>query len=352
MQKGMTMQQLIAEISTQERQKLDLVAPRKRFRVNLFGDRPMVEIDSEMVPEPLEINEVAHEHLSEKLAIPKKFYDRLKAQHPDLLVSNINTLLSEQPDQVHMLRTMGPTWRALLSDRYRPIDNGLMMTAALPALREHASDYIVESAAITEKRLYVHIVTPRLEGEIRTGDVVQGGIVISNSEVGYGALNIQEFLYFLRCYNGMIGESMLRRHHVGSKDSDVDDYEVFTRITREADDRALMLKIHDTVSAALKGLQFDKSLERLRLAAGNGFKVDQAKDVVKAVQTRFSLLDGDTESILNRLLVSGDLTQLGVANAITNLANDVEDFDKVHSLEAIGGQVMMMSPKVFTEAVQ
>lgn len=38
--------------------------------------------------------------------------------------------------------------------------------------------------------MYIKVVTPRLSFEVKKGDIVQGGIVLSNSEVGEGAVKI------------------------------------------------------------------------------------------------------------------------------------------------------------------
>lgn len=43
------------------------------------------------------------------------------------------------------------------------------------------------------------------------------------------------------------------------------------------------------------------------------------------------------ESVLERLIRGGDYSRYGAANAVTNLANDLEDFDRIHTLEQMGG---------------
>ncbi len=55
------------------------------------------------------------------------------------------------------------------------------------------------SAEITEREFYLKAITPRLQAEVKPGDVVQAGVVISNSEVGHGTLKIEPLLYYLVC---------------------------------------------------------------------------------------------------------------------------------------------------------
>lgn len=41
--------------------------------------------------------------------------------------------------------------------------------------------------------MYIKVVNPRLQQEVVPGDIVQAGVIISNSEVGLGSVNIPAF---------------------------------------------------------------------------------------------------------------------------------------------------------------
>lgn len=56
------------------------------------------------------------------------------------------------------------------------------------------------STEVTNSRLYIKVVNHRLEMAC-VGDVVQAGVVISNSEVGLGAVSVQPLIYTLACSN-------------------------------------------------------------------------------------------------------------------------------------------------------
>ena len=79
--------------------------------------------------------------------------------------------------------------------------------------------FLVESAAITDSRMYLKIITPKITANIGINDEVQSGIMISNSELGLGSLNIKPFINRLVCLNGLVvsemEHSMLRKYHVG-----------------------------------------------------------------------------------------------------------------------------------------
>jgi len=70
----------------------------------------------------------------------------------------------------------------VLSDRYRRLDNYELAENVLPIL-QRLEGARFESVELTETKMYLKVVTPRVEYEIAPGDVVQAGIVITNSEV-------------------------------------------------------------------------------------------------------------------------------------------------------------------------
>ena len=104
--------------------------------------------------------------------------------------------------------------RAFLSDRYRRIDNLEIANAVLPIFAGVTGMQIM-SVEVTSEKLYLKIVDTRKEYAC-AGDTVQSGVVISNSEVGLGAVAVQPLLYILKCSNGMVVNSMAeRKTHVG-----------------------------------------------------------------------------------------------------------------------------------------
>ena len=42
--------------------------------------------------------------------------------------------------------------------------------------------------------MYIKASLPSLQREVNKGDVVESGVIISNSEVGYGAVNVSPFI--------------------------------------------------------------------------------------------------------------------------------------------------------------
>ena len=142
-----------------------------------------------------------------------------------------------------MLRTLDGTARAFLSERYRPLDNDLIAETVLPILGTLGNDVRIESCEITERRLYLKAVNPRLTAEVVPGDIVQSGVIISNSEVGMGSVNVQPLVYRLVCSNGMIvNDFAYKKYHSGRVNEYDENYEVFNSDTREAETQFILKK--------------------------------------------------------------------------------------------------------------
>ena len=153
------------------------------------GREPMLRVtDNEGVDlvEPMDIRPTAHVQIGNYLSIPKKYYDRMQTEEPELLAHNVNTWFRKQPEQ-RMIRTMDGHARAFLSNRYRRIDNLDIARVTIPIIADIPGARY-ESCEITDDYLYLKVVNPRLQSEVVPGDIVQAGIVISNSETGQGAV--------------------------------------------------------------------------------------------------------------------------------------------------------------------
>lgn len=100
--------------------------------------------------------------------------------------------------------------RAFLSDRYRRLDNLELIDHVLPVISQMKGCEVV-SADITETHLYLKVINKTMKTEIVPGDIVQAGFVVSNSEIGLGALKVEPLVYRLICKNGMISKDYAHR---------------------------------------------------------------------------------------------------------------------------------------------
>lgn len=336
---------LAAELQRRSDAKRDFVVNTKMMRLmNQDGLRlDLAEVDE------FSMNHNAIRQVGSHYNIPAQFHDRMLDEHPGLLVNLLNGLFSEAP-ATRLVRTLDGTARAFLSDRYRMLDNEDLAEAVLPILAE-APEMKVVSSAITETRFYIKAVFPRIQTEVKRGDVVQSGIVISNSEVGHGALAVQPLVFRLVCENGMIAaDGGSRSYHVGRKQGSLDDsFEVFRDETRIADDKALWMKVTDVVRAAVTDAsRFEAIVDKMREATERRIEGSPIA-AVEVTAKRLGYTEGQKESVLTHLLTGGDLTQYGLVNAITAASQGVDDYDTATQMERDGGRIIELAPKDWQE---
>ena len=177
-----------------------------------------------------------HRQVASALGIPAKYYDLMQSQKPELLAENVNAWLADRTSS-YMVRSMdygsGQVARALLSERYRRIDNMEIATSVLPLFAGN-DQYEVMSCEVTENRLYLKVVNHRLEMEVRKGDIVQAGVMISNSEVGLGAVSIQPLVYRLVCLNGMVGQLTIIGSHIFAREGTIELVHLLDHLLRQS----------------------------------------------------------------------------------------------------------------------
>ena len=293
------------------------------------------------------INDIAHRQIGQTLKIPALYYDRMRTEYPELLAQNVNGWFARTPDTKRMLRTMDGTARALLSDRYRRIDNFEVASAVLPIISgmDGAS---VESCELTESRMYLKVVNPRVTAEVKKGDIVQAGIIISNSEVGMGSVNVSPLVYRLVCSNGMIAQDgAVRKYHVGRANEGGEDFSIYRNETIEADDKAFLMKLEDSVKAAVNQARFAAIVDKMREATEATMEAKVVPQVVELASKEYGITEAEGKGILGHLIAGGDLSLYGLANAVTRQAQDVESYDRASKLEEIGYQIVTMSPELF-----
>jgi hypothetical protein len=224
------------------------------------------------------------------------------------------------------------------------LDNHDLLEAVLPALSDLKLE--VKSCEVTEKRLYLKAVFAKVELDVKPGDTVQAGIVVSNSEVGAGSFKVEPYVYRLVCSNGLISEHALRRFHVGRAQGDGDEdsiYELLSDAAKSADDKAVFLKVRDIVKHAVKPEVFQAQVERFKEVAAEKIASDNLPQVVEVTRKKFGFSEQQGHSIMKHLVEGGDLSRWGLVNAVTRSARDLSDYDAQTSTERAGGKLVELS---------
>lgn len=354
---GLTLPELAKQITRERDERKDFVAPTTLFKFRAIGERGSVNFSVGKNTYLVEPTRHCQRQICSRAGIPAPYADRCMQAEGGLglLADNINWWWKNAPEK-RMLRTLmngHQTGRAFLSDRYRPLDNYDLAECVLPILQDAGCEVI--SSQITETRLYIQAATPRLQADVnriadarakglhtRINEIVQAGAIISNSEVGQGALNIDPMLYFLVCLNGLVLPRVIRRHHIGRRQDPLFELdsasEYYTDKTRQQDDKAFWMKVSDVVRGLFDKDRFDHHVQQI--ADTKEQKLESGTKAVEVVTERFKFDDHEKEGVLNHLIEGGDLSLFGLINAVTRTADDCESYDRAVEFERFGGQIL------------
>lgn len=335
MLRGLSLSDLAAKIEGNRALKQDYIADTSKTTMQVQSDKTLVlELPDSAGSFPL--LPLAHDQIGARTGIPSKYYDRMKAEAPDLLATNVNAWFRKNPEK-RMVRTLGGDARAFLSNRYNRIENEEIAEVVLPILAE-IPDVKIVSSEITERRMYIQALSPRVEGKVKLNDVVQAGVVISNSETGQGAVSISPLVYRLRCLNGMIAnDGRLRANHVGGRIEETE--QLYADDTRKADDRAILLKVRDHVRHAVDAVAFARRVEAMSELTTARVTGDPER-VIEVLAKKVGASDGERGGILRSLIEGGDLSAWGLLNAVTAQAHDAKSYDRSVEFERMGGALL------------
>jgi hypothetical protein len=357
MKSGRTLTQLALEIERQSRAKQDIIAPTDKMRMSDVDEKFCAEeykgqAVSLRVGDALEyrVNSIGHDQIGAHAGIPSKYYDRMLAEAPDLLATNVNRWFEKYPAP-RLVRTMDGTVRAFLSDSYRPLENFDLAQAVFPVLADLSLE--IMSCEVTERRLYIKAVDPRIKADVPTGkqmgdgshcffDTVSPAVIIANSEVGLGALSIDSGVFTRVCTNlATIAGGGMRRRHLGAKHDlgGNDVRHLLSDDTRRATDKAVWMQVRDVVKGAFEEARFQAHCDKLKGMTGQKIEGDPVK-VVDLSCRRLGITETEQPSVLRHLIEGGDLSRYGLFNAVTRTAQDLDSYDRASEFERLGGDII------------
>ena len=340
MKQGLTsIENLYAELERQRKARKDLIADTRSLSVSTTNKSSIVSIVTSSDILNYKVSDIAHRQIADRLGIPFKYYDRMRTEYPKLLDDNINGWLTHNPEK-RMLRTLDGKLRAFLSSRYRRLDNLELVDHVLPVIAK-MPECSIASCDITETHLYLKVINKTMKAQIAEGDIVQAGFVISNSEIGFGALKVEPLVYRLVCKNGMISKDFAHKKYHTGRQVDITDnaYELYSDETLKADDKAYFMKVQDIVASAVDEAKFMLTVDKMRAAKSMSIK-DDPVDAVEVLGDKYLLNKGEKKSVLQHFMIDGDFSQYGLVNAVTRTSQDVEDYNRATELERIGGTIL------------
>lgn len=340
---GMTLPELATELQRQKETKRDFLSPSEqidfKYDTNHSFDVEVGEFGK------FEANDLFHSQVSAHYQIPKPYYERIRADYPELLQETVQAHLNKTKEK-RMVRTMDGKARAFLSAGYRPMDNvDLTLNAVIPAFG-NVSDLKFD-CQITDTRMYIKAVTPKIQGEIRKGDVVEAGVMVRNSEVGHSSLSIEPFINRLVCTNGLVlNDLAMRKFHTGKRNVHLTEAQelLLSDRTRMMQDATLWAEIRDLITATTNQASFNSLIRPMQEAAGNKIE-GKPQAAVEVVVDWYGFNDDQQAQMLDNLIKGKDFTHWGIVNAVTAMAHDEEDYDYATELQSIGGELLQLEKK-------
>ena len=357
---------LMKQVQENAALKQDFTAPTKDLQLetqitdgdNANKSQVILEATGGEPTKILTANEVALGQIAAKSEIDIRTVRRLRDHYPAELDSIINSIWNKENKGI-MLRTFVDkddsdkgVLRAFTSSSYKVFDNEDVLTNTLPQLVDSPADWQVVNGTLTDQRMYLRLKSLNQVAEPAVGDAMANGLLISNSEVGLGSVNIQQLIYTLICKNGMQTANKSRSTHVTSSRG-TDSWSILTDEAKSADNQALSLKLRDLVGHFANRESFDQVIDQMRLAHSE--KVTGS--LPSAVDTLCGILKlpkSDNPKVLAGLMAT--LQQSGYnqgqaasratfVNAVTAVGNQATTLeDNREDWSRLGGKVLNLAP--------
>jgi hypothetical protein len=241
----------------------------------------------------------------------------------------------------------------MLSDRYGIMDNYDILFAALTAIKESGVEIEIKECNITDKRLYVHIVAPNVEvqseealknylrdGAVEVGYGIISGLVITNSEVGFGSYEIRPRALVKRCMNGMVvKDDSFRKVHLGGKMQE--GIINWSERTQQKNLDLIMSQTGDAIKQFLSEDYLSGIVQKIESASKVELEkpVDALQNAVKEIGKSVSLSEENRNNIMSYFVKDGDTSALGIAHAMTREGQRM-DADSRYEMETLAFELL------------
>ena len=359
---------LMQKVKDQAERSKDFIAPTNALQIQTLNKDGSPADDSDQAKfsrivveredgEPTYMynaNEVALSHIGQRAGIDSRTMQRLQQGYPTQFDSVINAIWQKEPKNT-MIRTFMDSdthgiARAVLSDKFKTFDNTNLLNSAIPQLMESEAKWKVVNADVTDKRLYLRLKSEVITGEgANKGDLMASGIGLSNSEVGAGSVQVYQMYWTLACLNGMQTENRHRQSHITSSQADGETWKMLSSEAKDADNKALELKVRDLVAGYTSRESFDEVIDKMK-TAGQDVIQGSVNNAVDNLGKVINLTKKETASVLDGLMATigqegyagNPVSRATMVNAVTNVANRV-DADEMDDWQRRGGQILNMN---------
>lgn len=295
------------------------------------------------------ITEHALRQLGQKQSppIPTKYLSELASVRPQDAATLLQTEMRANPRNLFMRQLDGKV-RAVMSDKYRVLDNWDLMFEALRMTEEVNARVL--SCSISEHHMRIKLIAPELavaldsaggrSGMFTLGELgdeewqrqhglhgVLGGFdikpdsfmpicEITNSETGMGGASVSIGGCSSACFNLQVFGKMSRAVHLGRKL----DVGFYSEETVAADSKAIMLKMRDSIRGCFQEDVFGKYVAMHMQA--NADRITAPTLAVDNVIKAYDLPQDDKDALLDRYMCDYAPTRGGMSQAVSRMAQD------------------------------
>lgn len=277
-------------------------------------------------------------------------------------VAELLTVRLEENPESRLVRTLavgnnlenpnGLVARAFLSDRYRTLDNYELVQAIFPILQKMKGKLKIESCDLTETHLYIKLKYPntngslgkvRDEGGMQVDDIVEAGVLITNSEVGAGYVKIQPYLRRCICANGAtvsMAWKGTKKIHLGPKAT-----AATVKLGKHLQsDKEFFDQVALTIGEIVKDEKFfDRVIKMFKETKKH--KISEPEAAVKALVKQFKLTPEEGDRIWNEMKRVSGRSRFDLVNAVTRVAGrqgKAITYARAVELERVGGLLIEM----------
>jgi hypothetical protein len=379
MKRHTTLAELVNELKDQNMQKKDFVVPANLLSMengqlvvnNYNADDSLSKLLKEVGIESESDNKlilnclpILHQNLSDKLDIPRRYYNRIQTlEETQLIDSNVSHWLKNMKGNIFLRTFINKDEnkgyaRAILSDRYNVIDNFDVLFATLEAVKESGLNLKIEDNGcdLTESKMYIRFILPDVEinapdllknyknpkGEgSSVGDGIITGFVITNSELGQGSFSISPRAVVLKCSNGMVFKNdAFGKIHLGGKMGEYSQID-WSEETKRKNYELIQAQVKDAVKKFTSEDFLASKIAELNEYAEVDLK--HPIETVKNVSKFLNITEEKEKSILDFFMRGGDFTAMGVSQALTFYAHETKDADEAHEMESVAIDIL---PKI------
>ena len=377
--RNITLQELVQTLNKQHHQKYDVVVPSKFLSSQdgklILNESPngvstindvlagmgISSIDEERTAKSFLYSEHFISTMCEKIKLPRVYFEHLsRSLYGDMIDYNVSELFNRAEGNFLLRSFVNPDTgegiaRALLSDKFKVIDNLDVLYACMKAIKDTGVNVKIESCDITETKLHARFYCPDIiqqapellsnyrsprRGLNDDSDFgIYAGFTIQNSEVGTSSFQIAPRLVVGACRNGMVFKRDASKwKHLGSR---MDEGIVkVQQDTKAKEHELIMLQARDAVATFCSPDYLGSKIESI---SSNNHSITKPQQAIDHVIKHYELPKTITDDLMTYFTKGGDVTRFGISQAMTAIAYEYPNADTAHEIEVASVKLMTSS---------